>query len=291
MVIASAIFFGAMPIFAKLAYNGGTDAVGLLMARFLASGLILVSALRLSRGHFPDPKKRGLPLLVLLALFSSQSFCYFASVEQNGAVTATLLLYTYPLLTTVVSTMFFAESFGFLKGCALVTGFIGVAFSINGFSASFSSVGLLTGIGSSVLFTATMLLAKRILGKHGDASEMMALLYVGSAPLFLLAFFASGASLPDALGGWAALAGVVLLGTVAAMGLFFAGLDRLPAGTAGMLSSLEPAIAVVLAAIFLAEPIALIQAVGVVLVVGSILMLTRLDPEDEKVGPAPSDPV
>lgn len=291
MVIASAIFFGAMPILAKLAYNGGTDAIGLLMARFVASGAILVSALRVSRGRFPDVRKRGRPLLVLLALFSTQSFCYFASVEQNGAVTATLLLYTYPLLTTVVSVAFFGESFGLLKLCALATGFIGVAFSINGFSASFSALGLLAGIGSSLLFTATMLLAKRILARHGDASEMMALLYVGSAPLFLVAFVVAGASLPVSSGGWAALAGVVLLGTVAAMGLFFAGLDRLPAGTAGMLSSLEPAIAVVLAAIFLAEPIALIQAIGVVLVVGSILMLTRLDPEDEKVGPAPSDPV
>lgn len=284
MVLASAACFAAMPIFAKLAYDDGTDPVGLLTIRYAASAAILLPALRLLRGHRADVTGRGPLLLVMVALFGSQSFCFFASVEQNGAVTSVLLLFTYPLLTTLASALLFGEGLGARKLALLALGFLGVVLSIGGFSASFTAVGLLLGIGSSVLFAAAMLVAKRMLARHGDAAEMMAIVYAGCTPAFLVVFAASGASLPAAADGWLALlGGVVLVGTIAAMGLFFAGLDHLPAGTAAMLSTLEPAISVLLAAIFLAEAISFSQAVGVALVVASILALTQGMSESEPV--------
>lgn len=281
MVLLAAACFASIPTFAQLAYENGVNPTGLLTVRFLAAAAIVLGALRVLRGPLRIARRgRGFALLVLL--FAAQSFCFFTSVEENGAVRAVLLLYTYPMITTLAGAAWLGERLTAAKVGVLVVGFAGVALSVGPLSTSFSAAGLVLGFGSSVLFAATLLLAKRILAVHGDATEMMALLYAGAAVLYLGLAAVRGAALPAGAGGWAALAGVVLIGTVAAMGLFFAGLHQLPAGTTSMLGTLEPALSVLLAALVLGEAVGAVQALGIVLVLGSIFALTRLVTEEPK---------
>lgn len=276
MVLTAAVGFALMPIFAELAYSDGANPVGLLTVRFIAAAVILVPAQRLLGGHI-DITGRGPLFLAFVALFGAQSFCFFASVERSGAALAVLLLFTYPLLTAAASAVIFRERLGAARLSLLVTGFAGVVLSVGGASRSVDAIGLVLGLGASVGFATAMLIAKRMLSVRGGASEMMALAYALCSPLFAVLYGVSDASLPHGASGWAAIAGVVLVGTVGAMGLFFAGLHHLPAGTAAMLSMLEPPIAVLFAGIFLHEPIGAPRVLGVALVVGSILVITRLD--------------
>lgn len=68
---------------------------------------------------------------------------------------------------------------------------------------------------------------------------------------------------------------IALLSTVLAILTFFAGLQRLGAARASMLSTLEPVVTVILAALLLGEHVGLTQALGGGLILAGVLWLTR----------------
>lgn len=276
MVLAAAAGFATMPAFTKLAYESGADTIGVLVARLAIAACLVLGGLRLVRGPLRIGERRPAQLALLVALFSGQSFCFFASVEENTAVRAVLLLYTYPMITSLAAVVLFGEPLGARKLALLLIGFAGVVLSVGTLSASFTALGLVLGLGSAALFSSFMLAAKGVLSRQGNAVEMMGLVYAGACLVFLLVALTRGAHLPSGLGGWSAFGGVTLIGTVGAMSLFFAGLHHLPAGVAAMLSTLEPALSVLFAAAVLGESLGPRQLVGVLLVVGSIYALGRM---------------
>lgn len=69
--------------------------------------------------------------------------------------------------------------------------------------------------------------------------------------------------------GW--LAGIAVVSTVGAIGLFFAGLQRVSPTAASILSTLEPVVIVVLAFVVFGESLALTQLAGGTLVLVAVL--------------------
>ena len=86
--------------------------------------------------------------------------------------------------------------------------------------------------------------------------------------------------------GW--LAGIAVVSTVGAVGLFFAGLRRVGPTTASILSTAEPLTTVVLAYLAFGESLSPVQLTGGALVLGAVLLLSapqgargRLTPQME----------
>ena len=80
-----------------------------------------------------------------------------------------------------------------------------------------------------------------------------------------------GARLPTHAGPWLALLGVALFGTVIAIAAFFAALALLGPGDTAVVSTLEPVVSVVAAAVFLGETLTSVQLAGGVLVIGAVV--------------------
>ena len=72
--------------------------------------------------------------------------------------------------------------------------------------------------------------------------------------------------------GW--LAGIAVVSTVGAVGLFFAGLRRVGPTTASILSTAEPLTTVLLAFLVFGESLAPVQLAGGALVLGAVLVLS-----------------
>ena len=81
-----------------------------------------------------------------------------------------------------------------------------------------------------------------------------------------------------------AVLGIALVSTVIAMVGFFAGIKRLGAADAATLSTLEPVVTFVLAAVFLDEPVTLLQTAGGAIVLGAVIALARGDTQDQAKG-------
>ena len=72
-----------------------------------------------------------------------------------------------------------------------------------------------------------------------------------------------------------AIFAIALISTVLAFVTFFAGLKRIGPTTASTISTFEPIVAVVLAAIVLGETISPLQAVGGLFILAAVIILAR----------------
>ena len=73
--------------------------------------------------------------------------------------------------------------------------------------------------------------------------------------------------------GWGWIAGLAVVSTVAAIGLFFAGLERVGPTTASILATVEPLVTVLLAFLAFGEVLGIVQLAGGALVLTAVLAL------------------
>ena len=76
--------------------------------------------------------------------------------------------------------------------------------------------------------------------------------------------------------GW--LAAIAVISTVAAIGLFFAGLRRVGSTTASIVSTAEPLTTVLLASVVLGESLNTVQLLGGALVLAGVVVLSVARP-------------
>ena len=80
-------------------------------------------------------------------------------------------------------------------------------------------------------------------------------------------------SLTIPLQGWIAITVIAVFSTVFAILTFFAGLNRIGATQASIISVLEPAVTVILSYLFLSETLQGLQLIGGFLILASIIIL------------------
>jgi uncharacterized membrane protein len=86
-----------------------------------------------------------------------------------------------------------------------------------------------------------------------------------------------GVTYPATSTGWIAIIAIALISTVLAFVTFFAGLKRIGPTSASTLSTFEPIVAVVLAAIVLGETINPFQIFGGILILAAVVLLATSD--------------
>jgi len=80
-------------------------------------------------------------------------------------------------------------------------------------------------------------------------------------------------ALPRNSTGWAVGVGIALVPTMVAISLFLAGLPRVGAARAALLSTWEPVVTVVLAVVILGDRLSLLQVLGGVLVIVAVIVV------------------
>ncbi len=75
--------------------------------------------------------------------------------------------------------------------------------------------------------------------------------------------------------GWGAIGGIAVLATVVPVLTFFAGIAKIGASRASVISTAEPGVTVGLEALVLGEPVSVVTVVGGTLVVAGVLLIQR----------------
>ena len=272
-IVASAAGFGAMPIFGKLAYAEGVDLPSLLFLRFaLAGGLLAVVMLMRAL-----PWPRGSNLLLLIAMgglgYVGQSFCYFAALQHASAGLTALLLYLYPAIVTVLSALLARRRLSLPRMLAVATALLGTGLAVGG-SLDGSVLGILLGVGAALIYSLYILVGERVTPVTG-AMPSATVIMLSAAMVYGLIVFWQGPAFPYSSTAWAAVGGIALFSTVVAIIAFFAGMARLGAADAATLSTLEPVVTVVLAALFLGEAVGGWQLAGGAIILAAVIVLAR----------------
>ncbi|HUS16483.1 MAG TPA: DMT family transporter [Chloroflexia bacterium] len=300
-LLASAAGFGAMAIFAKLAYAGGLTLATLLATRFGLAAILMWVLVLSRRGYRRLPGRTLLGLLAMGGIgYVGQSFAFFTALQTVSAATTALLLYTYPALVTLLAWLVFRHpltraSMGALAlaslGCILV---LGGPDALPGQVAD--PVGLGWALGAAVVYALYI-----IAGTHVTAGvpPLLAGTYIITAAAVVYGGAGlAGNTLDFAVspGGWVAVVAIAVICTVLPIAGFVAGLARLGPGRASILSTVEPVITIALAALVLGESVHPLQLIGGTLILSAALVVSRggvtgPDPERQATASSTAEPV
>ena len=273
LIAVSAASFGAMAIFARVAYDGGADVTAVLFLRFALAAPLMAVLLRLRGLRWP----RGRTLAGLAAMggvgYVGQSLSYFTALTMASAGLVALLLYLYPAIVTVLSTVVLGVPLTPVKAAALAIALVGAALTI-GPEVDGRPLGIVLGATAAVVYSVYILVGSRLTPRSG-ALPSSAVVMAAAAAVYAVVVLVQRPAFPSTLGSWAAVVAIALVSTVVAITTFFAGMARLGPADASTLSTLEPVVTLVLAAAVLDERITLVQLAGAAFILAAVVLLAR----------------
>jgi drug/metabolite transporter (DMT)-like permease len=273
--LISAACFGALPVLGKQAYQAGIGPLGLLWARFGVAAIVfwvLVGAV--VRPPRPSARFLAAGLLMGFSGYAVEATLFFLALERIDASLTELLLYGYPVMVTVAALALGRESTSPRLVCALSLASAGILLVFAGSLASgVNPLGLALGLGSAVVYATYVLAGERVVAVVHPVL-LAALICTGAAAFFTLARLAGGSLVvPATAEAWDWVGLIAVVATVVPMVALFVGIERVGAATASIVSTFEPVVTVVLAALFLGEHLSAVEALGAAAVLAAVRLL------------------
>lgn len=280
-ILLSSIGFGSMAIFARFAYAEGVSTPTLLFLRFALAACLLLPWC-LAKG-LPWPRGRSLLVLCLMGSlgYAGMAACYFTGLHYASAGTVSLLLYLFPAIVLVLSTLIFKEPFTRRRLLATSLAIAGLIITV-GQQLSAKPLGLALGLASAVIYSLYILAGSR-LTRGGHPLTSACVVVMSAAACYGGWVLLDGFNGPHSAFSWAAIFGIAVLGTVAALALFLSGLESTGATQASLIATAEPVVTILLAWLFLGEALTLSQAVGGALILLAVVLISRESRPEEVI--------
>jgi drug/metabolite transporter (DMT)-like permease len=276
--LVSATGFGALPVLGKAAYHAGLGPLALLWGRFGLTALCLwalvVFVVRPAR---PAARFVVAGLLMGALGYAVEAGLFFAALTKVDASLVELLLYAYPALVTAAALATGRETPAPRLLGALGLASLGVVGVFAGSLASgVAPAGLALGLASAAVYAGYVLAGDRVVAAVHPIL-LAALVATGATASFTVAGLVArgGLPAPGSASAWGAVAVIAVLSTVVPMAGLFAGLARVGAPTASIVSTFEPVVTVGLAGLFLGETLSLVEAAGAIAVLAAVALLSR----------------
>jgi drug/metabolite transporter (DMT)-like permease len=273
LVLVAAACFGTLGVFSKLFYDAGGEAWTLLFLRFAVTGPVLV-VLALALRERP-PNRRVALLGASLGIFQiGVAYALFEGFERAPVALVTLLYFAYPLITAVGASLLYKEELGPRRAVILGVALAGVALTI-GIPDSANWVGIVLGLVAGLCVSVLILSSRYLMVARGlSPIALSALMFTSPAILLALLIPARAPSfdLSGEAWGWAVAA--VFVAAAIPITLFYSGVRRAGATAAGLLSTVEPVVSVLLAYAVLGESLSALQFIGGTLIIISVIALS-----------------
>lgn len=281
-IIAAGVLWGTSGLFVNFLAPYGFSSLQMTAARGVVSAIAMaVYTFFYDRKLF---RASGWELLLFalsgVSMFATAS-SYYTAMQYTSVSTAVVLMYTAPIFVMAYSVAFFGEKLtklklisvlGMLVGCALVSGIVG--------GLKWSAFGIFMGFVSGITYSAYNIFTK--IQMRRPCHPITATLYC----LIFMACLALSVSHPGEMVVTAMQKPALLFPMLVALGictcvlpyfLYTLALKALPVGTAAALGIVEPMAATVFSVILLGEPLGLFPAIGIILILGSVFLLSRGD--------------
>lgn len=276
-------------IFAGLAWGSAGLFVHLLSSYFSSLELALTRAsvsacLALLVALITNPKslkitlRQLLPLALAGVVFFTMASFYYMAIQNSSTSTAAVILNMAPIFVMVFSTVFWGERFTLRKGlavgaavigCALVTGIVG--------GMVFAPIGILYAFLSCASYAAYSISVRTAAKRGVTAATSNTYIFLIAS---IVACFVAGprelVSKAGSVSPWILLA---LIGFGAVTGflasfLYTKAMEKLPAGVVASMSAIEPLTLTVTGIVFLHDKITVYSAIGMVMILVSVFVLS-----------------
>lgn len=272
-VMLSAVGFGIMPFLAVRVYDYGGNAIFLTFCRFLLSLPLLWLLARRSGDTEKQPVT--LPFWGIMIAFSLTPLLMFLSYTFIASSLTTTIHFLYPALVLLLCRVLFQQKIPLVKyGCCLVC-IVGVAlFCVSG--GEIHMGGVILAFASAVTYAIyTACLPASGLQQKLSAYRLTFRLNLCGACIMAIFNTCMGTWAFDmAPMGWVYTLALSWLTAVGSAVLFQLGVKLCGSQNTAMFSTLEPVTSVVMGAVFLHEDFTVQTAIGVVLILAAVFVLS-----------------
>jgi len=271
LVLLSALGFGSMALFAKVAYASGLTPSMLLTLRFVLAVAMLAPLVWLKRLRLP--RGRALAGFALMgALYTAQSQSYFTALMHASSGLVGLLLYVYPVLVTLLAVAFGWEKLDRRTFVLLALAIGGMAVMLGG-DLQGTALGITLGLMAAGIYAVYIMIGGRLTQGTDPLAATLVVMVAAALGNGAIAV-ARGAALPADATTWLAILAIAFASLVA-VASFLVGIKAIGASQASIISTLEPVITLCLGIALLGESASAGQLIGGGMVLSAVVLLAR----------------
>lgn len=281
-VFISGILWGLSGIFVK--YLTGQGASSLLISCWrLIPAFFFLAAITVARYGIRSLKIDGRTMLfcALTGLVTQALFniCYNTAIATIGMSVSAVLLYVAPVVTAVTAAIVFSEKITKRKALALLVNVIGCVLTVTGGSLSAGDLvlsGVLFGIGAGVCYGMVAILGRVTTAKVNPFVAITWSFFFGC--IFILLFVRPWNEAVFPLSAGFITVGLLfaLIPTTFAYLFYFSGISVIKESSkVPVIASIEPVVATLIGVLIYHEGIGIVNVLGILLVIGSIIMMNQ----------------
>ena len=276
LVLISAAGFGTLGIFGIFAAEEGLSIPTVLFLRFALATVIFWAFLAI-RGRFRVLSGRSLAVALGLGGlgYATMSGLYFLGLEYLTAGLVAIVLYTYPAFVVCLIALAHPDRVTSVVAVALALSITGVALITGADPAGADPRGVVIVLGAALAYALYIVTSQRALRTLSPETLSAFVMPAAAGSFFLLGTGTGTLEMPGGVTAWAVVLAIAVLATVIPILTFFAGISRMGASRASIVSTAEPAITVALGAALLGEPVTAVTIVGGILVVAGVVLIER----------------
>lgn len=276
LVTVSAVAFAFMSIFAKYAYAANLNILNILSWRFLIAAVVMWLVVFARKMNPILEKKQLLALFGLGAMgYGLMSSFYFGAVKLIPASIASILLYTYPAIVTVLSSLIYKEKITRNRLVALIISSVGLIMVVGIAFDGLNITGVLCGLMAALVYSFYIIASNKYV-KAIDPILCTTYISTSAAIVFIVAAFLGGEiKFGIETSGWMAIFGIAIISSVLAIITFFQGLRLVGPAKASIISTMEPVVTIIAAFLLFAEKMGAVQILGACLVILAVMLIQR----------------
>lgn len=286
LVISAAVLWGLMGLFVRTLNSYGLASMEIVAVRVIFAALMMAAVLLVKDRSLFRIKLKDCWCFLGTGICSIIffNFCYFRAIELTSLSAAAVMLYTAPIMVTVMSAFLFKEKITPVKvlaaaaafiGCALVTGVTG--------NVNIGAAGLLLGVGSAFGYALYSIFGRFALdrGYSSFTVTFYTFLFASAGVIFMVNIKDTAQKLTASPLSFTAGILLALLITVAPYLLYTIGLAKTDTGKASVMASAEPVVATLAGAVLFDEMPDILGFAGILMVIGSVILL-NISPKSSK---------
>ena len=279
--LTSATLYGITPIFVYHATDHGADSFGLMCSRYIIAVvfLLIFRTFKMGFGKWPT-KKLSLKLFLLGAIgLYSNSICMFTAFNYLPSGLAMVLFYFYPILVVIFGWVFFRHVPPKIIWPCLAITLLGVALSASNLSGG-QAKGVAIIVFGAFAYAIYSVLAAASMPKTDLVSGLI-LIFGGAGFSFVVVWLLDPPGLPTTMpfvaDVWLPALEIGTVGTIGAMGIFFAGMNLIGASKSAVIQTWEVLVAICSGVFFLNQSFSIRQLFGAVLILSGVIVLLRVE--------------
>lgn len=274
--------FGFLPIFAKLAYSNGGNTSTVLSIRFTVAALIMWTISLIKKIDYKVGKKKVIHLILLGSIgYNSTTAAYFYALNFISTPLVALVFYTNPIIVSVLSYFIIKEKVTKSKIIALILSSVGLMMIVGFSIGNVNIIGIFYAALAAFIYSIYIIVGSKVIK--------------GVNPIIVTTYVTTGCSLMANITGlfsrnlikmpymaWLYSIMTAVFATVIAILTFYEGMKRIGPSQTAIISTIEPVVTTIMAAIIFNDILSFPQIVGGLLIIVGIIVLQRPEGKAEE---------